>query len=75
MCIETHMTMMDCIQKNSHIHCNTPSTKTFTLLAYIDNVTLFGKDINNTKKQRKAPLAISKEVRLARNNEKGISKH
>jgi hypothetical protein len=69
------MTMIDSIQNDSYIHCNTPSTKTFTPLAYIDSVTLFSKDINNTKRQRKAPLAISKDVTLARNNEKGISKH
>jgi hypothetical protein len=41
---------MDSIQDNSHIPRNTPSTKTFTPLAYIDSVTLFGKDTNNTKK-------------------------
>jgi len=67
------MTMMDSIQNNSHIHCTT-SSKTLTPLAYTDNVTLLGKDINNTKKQRKAPLAFSKDVSLSR-NEKIMGKH
>ena len=66
--------MMDSFQNNNHIHCKT-SSKTFTPLAYIDNVSLLGKGINNTKKQRKAPLAISKDVSPSRNNEKSIGKH
>jgi hypothetical protein len=62
------------VSRISHIHCNT-SSKTFIPLAYIHNVTLLGKDINNTKKQRKALLAISKDVSLSRNIEKSIGKH
>jgi hypothetical protein len=65
------MTMMGSVQNNSHVHCNTPSSKTFTPLAYNDNVTLSCKKI---EKHREAPLVISKDVGLVINNEKGISK-
>jgi hypothetical protein len=58
--------------KISHVHGNTPSSKIFMPLAYNDNVTLLCKNI---KKQRAAPLVLSKDVGLATNNKKGISKN